>query len=201
MYVLAGLGNPGKEYERTRHNTGFEAIDYLSALYRIPVGKEKFKALLGEGMIQGEKVLLVKPQTFMNNSGEALRAIMDFYRLESEKLIVIYDDIDLDSGMIRIRARGSAGTHNGMRSILYHLGTEEFPRIRIGIGKPDPRVDLISYVLSKQSQEEQRTMIEAIEKVSEAVAVIMTSGIEAAMSKFNEAKKHPAPGENAPGKI
>lgn len=193
MFVLAGLGNPGKEYEKTRHNVGFAAIDYLSALYRIPLGKEKFRAVLGEGIIQGEKVILVKPQTYMNNSGEALRAILDFYRLESQNLIVIYDDIDLNVGALRIRPKGSAGTHNGMRSILYHLKTEEFPRIRIGIGKPDPRYDLANYVLGKLSPEEQMTLSKAIEKAAEAVGVIMVSGVEAAMARFNESKRNPSP--------
>ncbi len=194
MFVLAGLGNPGKEYERTRHNAGFEAIDYLSALYRIPLTKDKFRSLMGEGMIQGEKVLLVKPQTYMNNSGEAIRAIFDFYKLDAKKLIVIFDDIDLDSGAIRIRIRGSAGTHNGMRSILYHMGTEEFPRIRIGIGKPDPRFDLADYVLGRLDQNEQKAMNEAIEKVADAVGLIMVSGIETAMGRFNETKKNPPTG-------
>ena len=127
MFVFAGLGNPGKQYERTRHNIGFECVDYISLFYRIPFTKIKFKALIGEGFIQGEKVMLVKPQTYMNNSGESLREIVEYYRLELSRLVVIYDDIDLDLGTIRIRPRGSAGTHNGMRSILYHLMTEEFP--------------------------------------------------------------------------
>jgi PTH1 family peptidyl-tRNA hydrolase len=194
MFVLVGLGNFGREYERTRHNAGFEAIDYLAALYRIPMTREKFRSILGEGMIQGEKVLLVKPQTYMNNSGEAVRAIMDFYKLEPNKLVVVFDDIDLEPGAIRIRTRGSAGTHNGMRSILYHLGTEEFPRIRIGIGKPDPRFDLADYVLGRLDQSEQKAMNEAVEKVAEAVGVLLVSGIETAMGKFNETKKTPPAG-------
>jgi len=194
MFVLVGLGNFGREYERTRHNAGFEAIDYLAALYRIPLTREKFRSILGEGMIQGEKVLLVKPQTYMNNSGEAVRAIMDFYKLEPNKLVVVFDDIDLEPGAIRIRTRGSAGTHNGMRSILYHLGTEEFPRIRIGIGKPDPRFDLADYVLGRLDQSEQKAMNEAVEKVAEAVGVLLVSGIETAMGKFNETKKNPPAG-------
>ncbi len=194
MFVLVGLGNFGREYERTRHNAGFEAIDYLAALYRIPMTREKFRSILGEGMIQGEKVLLVKPQTYMNNSGEAVRAIMDFYKLEPNKLVVVFDDIDLEPGAIRIRTRGSAGTHNGMRSILYHLGTEEFPRIRIGIGKPDPRFDLADYVLGRLDQSEQKAMNEAVEKVAEAVGVLLVSGIETAMGKFNETKKNPPAG-------
>lgn len=193
MFVLAGLGNPGREYDRTRHNAGFAAIDYLAALYRISLGKEKFRAVLGDGIIQGEKVILMKPQTYMNNSGEAVRAVLDFYKLEPQKLIVIYDDIDLNAGALRIRTRGSAGTHNGMRSILYHLGTEDFPRIRIGIGKPDPRFELADYVLGRMSPDEEKALGQAIEKVAEAVSVIMVSGIEIAMGRFNETKKSPAP--------
>lgn len=164
MFVIAGLGNPGKEYERTRHNAGFQCIDYLSALYRIPVLKAKFKSLTGEGIIQGKKVILVKPQTYMNNSGEAIKAVVDFYKVETNSLVVIYDDADLERGVIRIRPKGSSGTHNGMKSIIYHLQTDEFPRFRIGIGKPLENQDLVSYVLGKCNQDEQRIMNEAIEK-------------------------------------
>ncbi|NLN63834.1 MAG: aminoacyl-tRNA hydrolase [Clostridiaceae bacterium] len=190
MFVLAGLGNPGGEYDRTRHNVGFEAINYLSALYRIPTTKAKFKALVGEGIIQGEKVLLVKPQTYMNNSGESIKAVLDFFKLEPQKLIVIYDDIDLETGAVRIRMQGGAGTHNGMRSILYHLGTEKFPRIRIGVGRPEPHYDLVSYVLGKFSLDEQKVISEAIENISGAVGEIMVAGIESAMGKYNDAKKN-----------
>ena len=185
MFIIAGLGNPGREYDRTRHNIGFECMDYLSALYRIPVSKSKFKALVGEGIIQGEKVVLLKPQTYMNNSGEALRAAMDFYKLEPQKLIVIYDDVDLDSGVIRIRPKGSAGTHNGMRSIICHLGTEDFPRIRVGIGKPEPPQDMVSYVLGKHNPTEEKILNEAVEKVAFALGEIIVAGIEMAMSKCN----------------
>lgn len=185
MFVFAGLGNPGREYEKTRHNTGFECIDYISALYRIPVVKAKFKALLGEGFIQGQKVMLIKPQTYMNNSGESLREILNYYKLNAKKLIVIYDDIDLDMGIIRIRPSGSAGTHNGMRSIIYHTKTEDFPRIRVGIGKPRPSQDLVSFVLGKLSQEENQIMSETIEKVALSCAEILVAGIEMAMSKYN----------------
>lgn len=185
MFVFAGLGNPGKEYCRTRHNVGFECMDYLSALYRIPITKTKFKSLVGEGIIQGEKVILVKPQTYMNNSGEALREVMDFYKLETQKIVVIYDDIDLDLGVIRIRSKGGPGTHNGMKSIVCHLGTEDFPRIRVGIGKPAPEQDLINFVLGKYNQDEQRIINEAVERVSVAAGELITAGIETAMSKCN----------------
>jgi len=185
MFVIAGLGNPGKEYERTRHNTGFQCIDYLSALYRIPVLKVRFKSLTGEGIIQGKKVLLVKPQTYMNNSGEAIKAVVDYYNVETGNLVVIYDDIDLEPGVIRIRPKGSSGTHNGMKSIIYHLQTDEFPRLRIGIGKPPENRDLVSYVLGNHNQDEQLIINEAIEKAATAVGDFLVAGIETAMSKFN----------------
>lgn len=185
MFIFTGLGNPGREYERTRHNTGFECIDYLAALYRISVKKAKFKSLLGEGMIQSEKVLLVKPQTFMNNSGEAVREILDYYKLEPGKLIVIYDDIDLETGVIRIRTKGSAGTHNGMKSILYHLETEDFPRIRVGIGKPEPDRDLVTYVLGRFTPDEQNIINGAVERVAAACGEIIAAGMETAMGKYN----------------
>lgn len=185
MFVFAGLGNPGKQFEGTRHNIGFECIDYISLLYRIPITKIKFNALVGEGFVQDEKVLLVKPLTYMNNSGEALRDIVEYYGLELSKLVVIYDDIDLDLGTIRIRPRGSAGTHNGMRSILYHLRSEDFPRIRIGIGRPEPSQDLVSFVLGKLNNEEQKIMNETIKKAALSVQEIIVNGINAAMSKYN----------------
>lgn len=185
MFIIAGLGNPGREYVRTRHNAGFECIDYLSALYRIPVTKARFRSLTGEGMIQGEKVILIKPQTFMNNSGEALRAAIDFYKLDTSRLIVIYDDVDLEPGVIRIRGKGGPGTHNGMRSVISHLGTEDFPRVRVGIGKPKLEQDLVSYVLERYNPEDERIINEAIEKVSVAIGEIIAAGIETAMSKCN----------------
>lgn len=185
MFLIAGLGNPGKEYERTRHNAGFQCIDYLSALYRIPVTKARFKSLTGEGIIQGKKVVLLKPQTYMNNSGEAVKAAADFYKIETGNIVVIYDDADLEPGVIRIRRKGSSGTHNGMKSIIYHLQTDEFPRFRIGIGKPFDNQDMVSYVLGKHNEDEQRIMNEVIEKTAMAVGVFLAAGIETAMSKYN----------------
>jgi len=185
MFVFAGLGNPGKQYEWTRHNTGFLCIDYISVLYNIPVTKVKFKALIGEGFIEGEKVLLVKPQTYMNNSGESIKEIVDYYDLSLDRLVVIYDDIDLDLGTIRIRPRGSAGTHNGMRSILYHLESEDFPRIRIGIGRPGPGQDLVSFVLGRLNDSEMEIMDEAIKRTALSVREIIVNGVDMAMSKFN----------------
>ncbi|NLG88642.1 MAG: aminoacyl-tRNA hydrolase [Clostridiaceae bacterium] len=185
MFIIAGLGNPGKEYERTRHNTGFLCIDYLSALYRIPVSKIKFKSLIGEGIIQGKKVVLAKPQTYMNNSGEAIKAIADYYKVDAGNVVIIYDDVDLEPGVIRIRPKGSSGTHNGMKSIIYHLQTDEFPRFRIGIGKPPENVDMVSYVLGVFSEEEQRIINEVIERTAMAVGDFLAAGIETAMSKYN----------------
>lgn len=185
MFIFAGLGNPGRKYEWTRHNVGFLCIDYVSLLYNIPVRKLKFKALIGEGTIEGEKVLLVKPQTYMNNSGESIKEIVDYYGLSTDRLVVIYNDIDLDLGTIRIRPRGSAGTHNGMRSILYHLESEDFPRIRIGIGKPESGQDLVSFVLGRLNDEEQEIMAETIKRAGMAVREIIVSGVEAAMSRYN----------------
>ena len=145
MYIIAGLGNPGKKYENTRHNIGFITLDYLAERHDIQINKIKHKALVGEGRISGQKVLLVKPQTYMNLSGESLREVMDYYKVDIEDLIVIYDDIDLPAGTVRIRKKGSAGTHNGMRSIVQHLG-QDFPRIRMGIGN-ERKGDLADFVL------------------------------------------------------
>ncbi|HHW22854.1 MAG TPA: aminoacyl-tRNA hydrolase [Clostridiaceae bacterium] len=185
MFVLAGLGNMGPKYERTRHNVGFDTIDFLAAKYRINSFKLKHKALIAEGIIQGHKTLLVKPQTYMNNSGEAIREIMDYYKIPPGNLVVIYDDVDIDVGRLRIRAKGSAGTHNGMRSILSHIKTENFPRIRIGIGKAPDNMDMADYVLSRFSEEERKLINDAIEKASLAAVTIVCASVEIAMSRYN----------------
>ncbi len=184
MYVIVGLGNPGKKYEKTRHNMGFLTIDALAEKYDIKVNKIKFKALVGEGRIAGHKVLLAKPQTYMNLSGEAVREIADFYKIEPQKLIVIYDDIDIPTGTIRIRKKGSSGTHNGMRNILYHIKTEDFPRIRVGIGS-GKHENLINYVTGGISREEKALLEESIIKASESAACIIEKGIEKAMNEYN----------------
>lgn len=186
LYIIAGLGNPGNRYENTRHNVGFEAIDYLSHKYSIPVTKLKFKALYGDGSIGGKRVLLVKPQTFMNLSGESLRDVVEWYKIPMERLIVIYDDIDLEMGKIRVRGKGSAGTHNGMKSIIYQLQDDGFPRVRIGIGKPPQGWDLADYVLSKFGPEARKTMNESIMKACDAIATIVTSDLNSAMNSFNK---------------
>jgi peptidyl-tRNA hydrolase (EC 3.1.1.29) len=185
MYIIAGLGNPGAQYQLTRHNVGFDTVDYLAAQYRLTQFKSKHNALISEGMIQGQKVMLVKPQTYMNNSGESLKEILEYYREDPSHLIVIYDDIDLDVGKLRIRQKGGPGTHNGMRSIVGLLGTEDFPRVRIGIGKPDPGMNLKDYVLGRFSPEERKLINEAIERAALAVATMICASTEIAMGKYN----------------
>lgn len=184
MYVVIGLGNPGKKYENTRHNIGFITIDYLADQLGIKVDKIKHKALVGEGRISGQKVMLVKPQTFMNLSGQSVREIMDYYKIDIEELIVIYDDIDIDKGSVRIRKKGSSGTHNGMRSIIQHLGDDNFPRIRIGIGRNE-KGDLADYVIGGFNKSEVSLMEDAVRHASKGIEGIISDGIEKAMSKYN----------------
>ncbi len=190
MYVIAGLGNPGKRYAQTRHNMGFITVDQLAEKHDIKVDKLKFKALVGEGRIAGQKVLLVKPQTYMNLSGESLREVMHFYKLEPEQLIVIYDDIDLEAGALRIRKFGSAGTHNGMRSVVYQLQSDRFPRIRIGIGGSGER-QLADFVTGGFSKEEVPVLEEAVTKAVGALECILGDGIDKAMNQYNTKKKSP----------
>jgi PTH1 family peptidyl-tRNA hydrolase len=186
MYLIVGLGNPGNKYEGTRHNVGFEVIDYISAMYEIKVNKLKHRALIGEGVIEGNKVVLVKPQTYMNLSGESILQIKNWYKIECNDIIVIYDDISLQSGKIRIRAKGSAGGHNGMKSIIYQLNTDIFPRVRIGVGQPNhPEHELIDYVLGKFGEHETEDVNQAIKSSAEAVTCIMQTDINGAMNKFN----------------
>lgn len=188
MYIIAGLGNPGKKYENTRHNIGFITLDFLAERHDIKINKIKHKALVGEGRIAGQKVLLVKPQTYMNLSGESLREVMDYYKVDIEDMIVIYDDIDLDAGAVRIRKKGGPGTHNGMRSIVQHLGTD-FPRIRMGIGK-DKRGDLVDFVLGGFTKEDKEVLEPAVERAALSIECYVDEGIEKAMNKYNiKAKK------------
>ena len=184
MFIIAGLGNPGKKYERTRHNMGFMALDLLADKYGIKVDRLKFKALTGEGRIEGRKVLLVKPQTYMNLSGESIRDVMNFYKEPIENLIVIYDDIDIPEGTLRIRAGGSAGTHNGMRNIIYLLGEDGFPRIRVGIGG-ERRADLVDYVIGKVTEKEADALWDALNKAAEAAADIVINDVAHAMQEYN----------------
>ena len=189
MYLIAGLGNPTKEYDKTRHNVGFEVIDVLADKYRIDVSERKHKALCGRGVIEGQKVILVKPQTFMNLSGESIRAAVDYYKISPEEMIVIYDDISLEPGQLRIRLKGSAGGHNGIKNIIAHLGNQEFPRIKVGVGAKPPRMDLADYVLSRFGAGEQKLMDEAFKEAAEAAVSMMTDGAERAMNHYNTKKK------------
>ena len=192
MYIIAGLGNPGKKYENTRHNMGFIAIDLLAEEYGIQVDKLKFKSLVGAGRIADQRVLLMKPQTYMKLSGEAIRDAVNFYKIDPQELIVIYDDIDIPAGTFRIRKKGSAGTHNGMRSVVYQLQTDQFPRIRVGIGTEKP-VDLIHFVTGGVSGEERKLLEGALEKSAKAAAAIVEKGIEKAMNEYNVRPKKEKP--------
>lgn len=185
MYLIAGLGNPTREYEKTRHNVGFDTIDVLADRINTDVAERKFKGLYGKGMLGGEKVILLKPQTFMNLSGESVRAAADFYKIPPDHIIVIYDDISLDVGHLRIRTKGSAGGHNGIKNIIAHLGTQEFPRIKIGVGGKPPRMDLADYVLSRFLAEERKIMETAFRDAAEAAGVLIAEGPDAAMNRFN----------------
>ena len=189
MYVIAGLGNPGRQYEKTRHNMGFLVADEFAAAHGIDVRKIKHKALVGEGRIGGEKVLIVKPQTYMNLSGESLREVMNYYDVPMENLIVIYDDMDLQIGTLRIRKKGSSGSHNGMKSVIYQLQNDEFPRIRIGIGTP-PAEDWKDYVTGQVTDKEAPVLAEAVKEAAAALECIITDGIDIAMNRFNTSKKH-----------
>lgn len=200
MYIIAGLGNPGRKYENTRHNMGFIAVDLIAEKYDIKIDKIKFKALVGEGRIGGQKVILIKPQTYMNLSGQSIMEIMNFYKEDIENLIVIYDDLDIPTGTIRVRKKGSAGTHNGMRNIVYLLADDGFPRIRVGIGpvakdgtqdKEKARnLDLVDYVIGGVSKSEKELLEDSLTRAAEAAVSIVTDGIDKAMNKYNiKAKK------------
>ncbi len=185
FYILVGLGNPGLKYRNTRHNVGFDTIDILSKKYSINIGQLKHKALIGDGFIEDKRVLLVKPQTYMNASGESVRDIVEWYKTPIDRLILIYDDIDLPLGKIRIRRGGSAGTHKGMKSVIYHLQMDTFPRIRIGIDKVPQHMDIIDYVLGKFNKDEKNIITHSIAKASEAAVTIIKLGVDEAMAKFN----------------
>lgn len=186
MYIIVGLGNPGLKYNNTRHNIGFLVIDALAEKYNIDVLEKKHKALVGKGVIEGERVILAKPQTFMNLSGESVRELIDYYKVEPEtELIVIYDDISLPVGGLRIRTKGSAGGHNGIKNILQHLGTDVFLRIKVGVGEKPPRMDLADYVLGHFTEEEQKAEKEAALRGIEAVNLMMSGRVDEAMNRFN----------------
>lgn len=188
MKLIVGLGNPTKEYEGTRHNIGFMAIDALAEEYGIRVDTLKHKAMIGKGMVEGQKVILAKPVTYMNLSGEAVREITDYYKIPAEDVIVIFDDISLDVGMIRIRRKGSAGGHNGIKSIISHLGTMDFPRIKVGIGAKREGQDLADYVLGRFSKADREILTEALKDVKKAVSHMVWDEITEAMNAFNKKK-------------
>lgn len=184
MYIICGLGNPGREYEQTRHNMGFLAVDEIASRAGAEVKRLKFRSLIGECRIGGEKVILAKPQTYMNNSGEALREIVAYYGAQPRELIVIYDDIDLAPGDIRLREKGSAGTHNGMRSVIYHLKFDDFPRIRIGTGK-NGEIPLVSFVTAKPPQAERELLASAVSRAADACICWIEKGPKQAMQLYN----------------
>ncbi len=186
MFIIAGLGNPERKYDGTRHNIGFSAITTIADEYNISMDMKKHKALCGKGVIDGQKVILAQPLTYMNLSGESIRELVDYYKIDPEsELIVIYDDINLAPGKLRIRAKGSAGGHNGIKNIIAHLGTEKFYRVRIGVGEKPKGWDLADYVLGRFAREEEPEIREALHNTVEACKVIMDDGIMTAMNKFN----------------
>lgn len=185
-FMIVGLGNPGREYEYTRHNTGFLTLDRLCVEQNAEIKKLKYKALMGDTVIGGHRCLLVKPQTFMNNSGEAVRDIANFYKIPPEKIIVIFDDISLPCGKLRVRRKGSDGGHNGIKSIIYHLNSDNFPRIKIGVGeKPHPDYNLADWVLSTFSKDEMELLMEAIKKALSVLPDMLDGDIDRAMNKAN----------------
>lgn len=188
ILIIAGLGNPGEKYAQTRHNMGFRAIDALTIALDAGLPKEKFEGLIFEARQNDKKILLVKPQTFMNDSGRCLSQVLNFYKAEKANLIVIYDDIDLPEGKVRIRQKGGPGTHNGMRSIVSSLSSEDFPRIRVGVGAPEQKEELIGWVLGKIPKESQEKIDEAISIATKAAIEFAKNGIESAMQKYNKGK-------------
>ena len=185
MYLIVGLGNPESEYAHTRHNMGFDTINELAKNNNINITKTKFKALYETGIIQNEKVILLKPQTYMNLSGEAIKEARDFYNVKPEEIIVIYDDIDIEKGKIKLRKKGGPGSHNGMKSVVQELNTTDFIRIRVGIGQPKFKSDMINYVIGNVPEEEQKILQQGTKKAAEAIEEILKNGIDIAMNKFN----------------
>lgn len=190
MFIIVGLGNPTAQYAGTRHNVGFDVIDKLADEYNISVESRRSRAFVGTGMIGGRKVLLAKPQTFMNLSGESVRGLVDFYKIDVEtELLVIYDDVSLDVGQLRIRKKGSAGGHNGMKNIIAHLGTNVFQRVKIGVGEKPAQYDLADYVLGRFSKEDRETMDEGYKKAVHAVELLAAGETERAMNEYNKKVK------------
>ncbi|MBR1471804.1 MAG: aminoacyl-tRNA hydrolase [Lachnospiraceae bacterium] len=186
MYIIAGLGNPGRKYAGTRHNMGFAVIERLAERHGIAAAEEKLKAVYGKGVIAGEKVILAQPQTFMNLSGESVRALTDYFKADpASELIVIYDDISLPPGQLRVRPKGSAGGHNGIKNIIQMLGTENFARVRVGIGEKPKGWDLADYVLGHPDAADAKLLEEAFDRAADAVEMILTDGVDEAMNRFN----------------
>ena len=185
MYLIVGLGNPEEEYSNTRHNMGFNTINKLAKQYNIEINKSKFKSLYGSGIIEKEKVILLKPQTYMNLSGTAIKEVMDFYKINKEELIIIYDDIDIEPGIIKIRKKGGPGTHNGMKSVVNEIKTQDFTRVRVGIGMPSNKSDLINYVIGKISKDDIEKLEDGTTKAKDALIEIIKNGVDTAMNKFN----------------
>lgn len=185
MYLIVGLGNPEEEYSNTRHNMGFDTINKLASQFDIKVIKKKFNGLYGTGEIDGKKVIILKPQTYMNLSGESVKEAIDFYKIESKDLIIIYDDIDIKPGIIKIRKTGGPGTHNGMKSVFKNIKYEDFPRVRVGIGMPEIKNNLINYVIGKVSEEDKKILDKSTTLAKDAVIEIVKNGVDKAMNKFN----------------
>lgn len=185
MYIIAGLGNPESKYDKTRHNIGFRLIDELAVRNGITFSDRKHNGLVGKGIISGEKVILLKPLTYMNLSGECVGPAADYYKVEPENVIILFDDISLDVGRIRIRKKGSAGGHNGIKSIIAHLGSENFPRLKFGVGHKPKEMDLADYVLGRFSSQDEATVSEGIKRACEAVECMIGEGCDAAMNKYN----------------
>lgn len=190
MYIIVGLGNPGKDYQNTRHNIGFDVIDVIAEQEHISVTEKKHKALIGKGTIAGQKVILAKPQTYMNLSGESVRSLLDYYKVdETEELLVISDDISLPPGQLRIRKKGSAGGHNGLKNIIAHLGHDTFQRIKMGVGEKPKGYDLADYVLGHFDKADRERMDKAAIEAADAVRRILTEGADAAMNHYNRKVK------------
>lgn len=185
MYLIIGLGNPEEEYSNTRHNMGFNTINKLAEQCKIEIIKKKFKGIYGTGTIESEKVILLKPQTYMNLSGESIREAVNFYKIKKEEIIIIYDDIDIAPGIIKIRKKGGPGTHNGMKSVIQHLGTQEFTRIRVGIGSPQNKNDLINYVIGPIPEQEKLKLEEGTTLAKDSIIEIIKNGVDIAMNKYN----------------
>ncbi len=187
MFMIAGLGNPGREYANTRHNIGFDVIDKLAEAEKISVLEKRHKAIIGKGYVAGQKVILIKPQTYMNLSGESLREIADYYKVDTaSELIVICDDVSLDVGQVRIRKKGSAGGHNGLKSIIAHLGHDQFMRVKMGVGEKPSGYDLADYVLGHFTGGERKTMDEAAARSVEAIRMMVAGDVDGAMNQYNK---------------